>query len=108
MPIPIPDYDDDKNGLEEADLELLAEYLEGRMTDGEEREFENRLATDRAFRVHVRPILRECYNSELLPIEIEIGTRLAQCGLIRMPAIERPRRRSNWRRRLERKRRRQP
>ena len=98
-----PLFDKERSALDEAELESLAEYLEGRMSDGEELEFENRLATDDGFRARVRPVLKACYADDLLPIEVELGRRLAQLGLIESPRIERPPRRADRRRPLERK-----
>jgi anti-sigma factor RsiW len=96
-------FDDDTNPLDDTELEALTEYLEGRMSDRDEQAFEARLDTDGALRARVRPILRVYYTQELLPINVEIGTRLAQRGLIPQPRIERPRRHAKRRRRLERK-----
>jgi hypothetical protein len=99
----IPDFDDNTPGPDEAELELLAEYLEGRMSDRDEETFENRLVADAAFRGRMLPIVRECYKGEPIPIEIEIGVRLAQRGLIRRPPIARPRHATRWRRRERRR-----
>jgi anti-sigma factor RsiW len=96
----IPDFDDVTPGPDEAELELLAEYLDGRMSDRDEEAFESRLVADAAFRGRMLPIIRDCYKGEPVPIEIEIGIRLADRGLIRRPRVERPPRRKNrWRRR---------
>ena len=96
----LPDFDDETRVLDEAELEALAEYLEGRMNDRDEEAFENRLVADSAFRGRMLPIIRDCYKGEPVPMEIEIGVRLAERGLIRRPRIERPRRRKKgWRRR---------
>jgi len=102
-------FDDDTNPLDDTELEALTEYLEGRMSDGDEQDFETRLTTDHALRARVRPIVRKYFAQELSAIDVEIGTRLAERGLIRPPRIEqpqprteRPRRRSSRRRPLER------
>jgi hypothetical protein len=100
----IPDFDDNPRVLDEAELEVLAEYLAGRMSDGDEEAFENRLVTDAPFRWRILPIIRDCYKGEPVPIEIEIGMRLADRGLIRRPPPERPSRgMSRWRRRERRR-----
>jgi anti-sigma factor RsiW len=102
-------FDDDTNPLDDTELEALSEYLEGRMSDDDEQDFETRLATDHAFRGRVRPIVRKYFAQELSAIDVEIGRRLAERGLIRPPKIEqleprteRPRRRASRRRRPER------
>ena len=94
-------FDDDTNPLDDTELEALTEYLEGRMSDRDEQDFETRLTTDHAFRGRVRPIVRKYFEQELSPIDVEIGWGLAQQGLIRPPRIERPRRQAKRRRRLE-------
>lgn len=94
-------FDDDTNPLDDTELEALTEYLEGRMSDRDEQDFETRLTTDNAFRGRVRPIVRKYFEQELSPIDIEIGWGLARQGLIRPPRIERPRRHAKRRRRLE-------
>jgi anti-sigma factor RsiW len=95
-------FDDDTNPLDDTELEALSEYLDGRMSDRDEQEFETRLTADHAFRARVRPIVRKYFAQELSPINVEIGRRLAERGLIRQPRIERPRRRAARRRKLER------
>ncbi len=98
-----PLFDKERSALDEAELESLAQYLEGRLSDGEELEFEKRLETDLGFRARVQPVLKACYMDDLLPIEVELGLRLAQLGLIESPRIERPPRRADRRRPLERR-----
>ncbi len=100
----IPDFDDSTRVLDETELELLAEYLEGKLSDRDEEAFENRLVSDWAFRRRMLPIIRDCYKGEPVPIEIEAGMRLAERGLIERPRIERPtRRKKGWRRRERRR-----
>jgi hypothetical protein len=97
-----PLFDKEKSALDEAELEALTQYLGGRMSDGEELEFEKRLETDGGFRARVGPVLTACYMDDLLPIEVELGWRLAQLGLIEAPLrTERPRRHADRRRPLE-------
>jgi hypothetical protein len=84
---------------DETELELLSDYLAGRMTVAEEDAFESRLECDSAFRGRIRPVLRACYTMELLPIEVELGTRLVQRGLIPASSlVPPPRRRTRLRR----------
>lgn len=76
------DFEPDANSPEETELEQLADYLDGRMTDDDEHAFEDRLEKDEAFLDRMAPVIAACYAHELVPIEIEIGKRLARRVLI--------------------------
>lgn len=96
-----PDADSpDAGSPDEMELEQLAEYLDGSMTDADEQAFEERLANDEAFLSRMKPVIAACYASELVPIEVELGRRLARRGVIAEPAIDRRRTRGHRRRRL--------
>lgn len=96
----ILDFEPDANSPDEAELEQLAEFLGGRMTNDDEEAFEERLANDEAFASRMAPVITAHYSSELVPIEIELGRRLARRGVIAEPAIERRRTRGHRQRRL--------
>ena len=101
----IPNFEDAPRVVDEAELEMVAEYLEGRMSYADEQAFGSRMVTDHAFRQRLRPIIRACYTGEVLPIEIEAGMRLAERGIIPRSTLEPRPQRPVWRRRGERKRR---
>jgi anti-sigma-K factor RskA len=82
---------------DETELELLCEYLAGQLSSAEEEAFEARMERDSKFRGRIRPVLRQCYKTEPLPMEIELGTRLAQRGLMQAPSKAPPRRRTRLR-----------
>lgn len=98
--MPIHHYDPETSLADLTEVELLTEYLGGTMTEEEEQAFEDRLAEDEALFARVKPMLRRCYRNGPLPMEIELGKRLARRGLIEEPSVEPRRTRRRRRRRL--------
>ena len=89
--MPLLNYDPDVITPDDLELEALADYLGGRMTDDEEQRLEDRLAQDEEFLERMSPLIQRCYKHEQVPVEIEFGRRLAQRCLVPEPPVERVR-----------------